>query len=232
MVAGAVGLPWSEHLYRRMADEELRAQQLGEVTAEWIVAIRRALWAGRRSLPPWPRFRVVMARNRGVNDPGVARAERPRAPFKDRSRHGFWCPLLCHGRGPEVGRFRAQILADLRLSGAEAQDGLGDLLVSTNYVEQRDDTYMIGGTRVSLDSIVHAFVSGDSAETIAQAFPVLNLEQVYGAITFYLAHREEVDRYLAARQRDFDAQREASRKADPMFYQKLADAKRQIPLAG
>ena len=120
----------------------------------------------------------------------------------------------------------------LRQVGAEAQDGLGDLLVSTSYVEQRDDTYMIAGTRVSLDSIVHAFVSGDSAETIAQAFPVLNLEQVYGAITFYLAHRGEVDRYLAARQQDFEAQREASRKADPMFYQKLADAKRQIPLAG
>jgi len=98
--------------------------------------------------------------------------------------------------------------------------------VSTNYVEQRDDTYMVAGTRVSLDSIVQAFVSGDSAETIAQAFPVLNLEQVYGAITFYLSHREEVDQYLAARQRDFDAQREASRKADPMFYQKLSVAKR------
>ena len=120
----------------------------------------------------------------------------------------------------------------LRQVGAEAQDGLGDLLVSTSYVEQGDDTYMIAGTRVSLDSIVHAFVSGDSAETIAQAFPVLNLEQVYGAITFYLAHRGEVDRYLAARQQDFEAQREASRKADPMFYQKLADAKRQVPLAG
>ncbi len=91
---------------------------------------------------------------------------------------------------------------------------------------------MVGGTRVYLDSIVHALVSGASAETIAQAFPVLNLEQVYGAITFYLGHREEVDQYLDARQQDFDAQREASREADPMFYQKLADAKRQIPLAG
>ena len=104
--------------------------------------------------------------------------------------------------------------------------------MSTNYVEQRDDSYMMAGTRVSLDSIEHAFISGASAETIAQAFPVLNLEQVYGAITFYLAHREDVDRYLAARQQTFEAQREASRQADPMFYQKLADAKRQIPLAG
>jgi hypothetical protein len=32
--------------------------------------------------------------------------------------------------------------------------------VSTNYVEQRDATYVVAGTRVSLDSIVHAFVSG------------------------------------------------------------------------
>ena len=100
----------------------------------------------------------------------------------------------------------------------------------TTYVEQRDSTYLVSGTRVSLDSIVHAFVSGASAETIAQAFPVLNLEQVYGAITFYLAHREEVDRYLDARRRDFEAKRESAREADPMFYQKLADAKRESPL--
>lgn len=99
------------------------------------------------------------------------------------------------------------------------------------YVEQRDGSYMVAGTRVSLDSIVHAFLSGSSAETIAQAFPVLTLEQVYGAITFYLAHREDVDRYLDARQREFAAKREASREADPMFYQKLADAKRQTPHA-
>jgi uncharacterized protein (DUF433 family) len=103
--------------------------------------------------------------------------------------------------------------------------------VNVTYVEQRDGSYMVVGTRVSLDSIVHGFVSGSSAETIAQAFPVLNLEQVYGAITFYLAHRDEVDRYLEAKLRDFAAKRDASREADPMFYQKLADAKRQTPHA-
>jgi uncharacterized protein (DUF433 family) len=99
--------------------------------------------------------------------------------------------------------------------------------VSLTYVEQRDGSYMVSGTRVSLDSVVHGFVSGSSAETIAQVFPVLNLEQVNGAITFYLGHREEVDRYMDARQRDFGAKRDASRQGDPMFYQKLADAKRQ-----
>jgi uncharacterized protein (DUF433 family) len=103
--------------------------------------------------------------------------------------------------------------------------------VSTEDVEQRDGAYRVSGTRVSLDSIVFAFMSRQSAESIAQSFPVLTLEQVYGAITFYLAHREEIDRYLDAQQRDYETKRAAARAADPMFYQKLADAKRQTPLA-
>ncbi len=98
------------------------------------------------------------------------------------------------------------------------------------YIEQRDSVYVVAGTRVSLDSIVYAFLSGQSAEAIAQAFPILNLEQVYGAITHYLAHRDDVDRYLANRRQDFDAARQAARDADPMFYQKLTDAKKHTPL--
>jgi len=103
-------------------------------------------------------------------------------------------------------------------------------VVSTEYVEQRDGVYRVAGTRVWLDSIVYAFTSGHSAETIAQCFPVLTLDQVYGAITFYLGHREEVDRYPEAQRQDFEARRAAARAADPMFYQKLADAKRRTQL--
>ena len=102
--------------------------------------------------------------------------------------------------------------------------------MSDAYIEQRDGLYAVVGTRVSLDSIVYAFLSGQTAEAIAQAFPVLNLEQVYGAITYYLGHRDEVDRYLDGRRQDFDAARQAARDADPMFYQKLADAKKHTPL--
>ena len=103
--------------------------------------------------------------------------------------------------------------------------------MSEAYIEQRDGAYMAAGTRVSLDSIVYAFLSGQSAEAIAQAFPLLSLEQVDGAITYYLAHRDDVDRYLEGRRQEFDAARESARDADPMFYQKLADARKQAPLA-
>jgi uncharacterized protein (DUF433 family) len=38
--------------------------------------------------------------------------------------------------------------------------------------------YRIAGTRVSLDSVVYAYWRGESAETIADSFPALTLEQV------------------------------------------------------
>lgn len=62
-------------------------------------------------------------------------------------------------------------------------------------------------------SIVCAFTDGQSAEAIAQAYPVLTLEQVYGALTFYLANRSAVDAYLAAQRADFESKRAAARAA-------------------
>jgi len=64
------------------------------------------------------------------------------------------------------------------------------------YIEQRDEEYWLEGTRISLDSVVYSFLNGESPESIAQNFPILSLEQVYGAIAFYLANRELVDAYL------------------------------------
>jgi uncharacterized protein (DUF433 family) len=64
------------------------------------------------------------------------------------------------------------------------------------YVEYHDGVYRVAGTRVALDSIVRRFWEGDTPESIAQSFPVLTLEQVYGAITYYLRHQECIDTYL------------------------------------
>jgi uncharacterized protein (DUF433 family) len=64
------------------------------------------------------------------------------------------------------------------------------------YVEYHDDVYRVAGTRVALDSIVRRFWEGDTPESIVQSFPVLTLEQVYGAIAYYLRHQEHIDTYL------------------------------------
>jgi uncharacterized protein (DUF433 family) len=54
----------------------------------------------------------------------------------------------------------------------------------------------VSHTRVMLDSIVAGFEQGHSPETIQQQYPALSLEEVYGAMTYYLAHRDEVEAYL------------------------------------
>lgn len=101
-----------------------------------------------------------------------------------------------------------------------------------SYVEHRDESYWLTGTRVSLDSIVYAFHLGQTPEGIAQMFPVLSLEQVYGAVTYYLANRAAIDAYLRKTRQDYDALRQQSVDVDPAFYQKMADARRQLQAAG
>jgi len=54
----------------------------------------------------------------------------------------------------------------------------------------------VGDTRVSLDSVVAGFQRGDAPESIRLNFPALTLEEVYGAITYYLSNKDEVDAYL------------------------------------
>ncbi len=46
-------------------------------------------------------------------------------------------------------------------------------------IETRDGVYWVAGSRVSLDSVVYEFLDGQTAESIAQSFPTLSLEQVY-----------------------------------------------------
>jgi uncharacterized protein (DUF433 family) len=88
--------------------------------------------------------------------------------------------------------------------------------MSETYVEHRDNGYWIRGTRVSLDSVVYRFLEGLSPESIAtDCFPVLTLEQVYGAITYYLAHRADIDTYLQEADKDFDTFRARVRAAYP-----------------
>lgn len=99
-------------------------------------------------------------------------------------------------------------------------------VVSTkSYVECRNDAYWITGTRISLDSIVYAFRSGTSPESIVQSFPLLTLEQVYGAITFYLANRADIDAYLVAEEAAFDTMPQPLQISDPALYEKLMAAK-------
>ena len=97
----------------------------------------------------------------------------------------------------------------------------------TNYVEKRDEAYWIARSRVSLDSVIYAFLEGSSPETIVDSFDTLSLEQVYGAITYYLSHRSEVDAYLKKGEADYDELCRQARVANRLLYEKLDRLKQQ-----
>ena len=73
-----------------------------------------------------------------------------------------------------------------------------DLTQTTPLTFGDDGTIRITGSRVTLDSIVHAFRHGATAEQIQDSFPSLTLCEIYGAIAYYLEHQEQVDAYLQA----------------------------------
>jgi uncharacterized protein (DUF433 family) len=75
----------------------------------------------------------------------------------------------------------------------------------------------VAGGPISLDSVIAGFHRGDSPETIQQAFPDLCLEQVYGAIAYYLANCADVDEYLRRQRTIWDAARAKSEvRSSPM----------------
>jgi uncharacterized protein (DUF433 family) len=95
------------------------------------------------------------------------------------------------------------------------------------YVEQRNGGYYVAGTRVSLDSVVYAFLRGATPEGIADSFQALTVEQINRAIAFYLANRVMIDEYLVRQREEFERMRQEARAKDPAFYAKMAAAKQE-----
>lgn len=91
--------------------------------------------------------------------------------------------------------------------------------------EGQIEAYQIGITRVSLDSVVYSWLQGDSPETIADNFPALTLEQVYGAIAFYLAHQNEIDDYLRQGEAEAEQLKQQWHTNNSALYRKLLTLK-------
>jgi uncharacterized protein (DUF433 family) len=104
--------------------------------------------------------------------------------------------------------------------------------MNKNYVEKRDKGYWISGTRISLDSIVIAFKRGASPETIKRSFPLLSLEQVYGALTFYLADQLSIEEYLIKSENyleiESEKRRELLKESKPELINKMLSAKEEV----
>ncbi len=99
--------------------------------------------------------------------------------------------------------------------------------MAAEYVERRDGGYFIAGSRVSLDSVVYAFLRGESPEGIADSFPAISLEQVLGSLAYYLGNRAAVDRYLSDGRAEFEELRRQSRLDNPALYARFDEARQR-----
>jgi uncharacterized protein (DUF433 family) len=90
-----------------------------------------------------------------------------------------------------------------------------------------DGTIRVANSRVTLDSVVHHYKLGASAEQIAQKFPTLDLADVYAAITYYLNHEETIEEYLRQQEAEAD---EVQKKieSDPQYQKQSAEIRARL----
>ena len=83
-------------------------------------------------------------------------------------------------------------------------------------VTDGDGVVRVGGTRVTLDTIVAAFDEGATAEEIVHQYSSLDLADVYSVISYYLRQHLEVEAYLQQRRRQADdVRRQNESRFDP-----------------
>ncbi len=100
--------------------------------------------------------------------------------------------------------------------------------MTKEFVERRDGSFYVNGSRVLLALVVREFRRGESPETIRSHYPTLNLEQVYGAIAFYLGNQGDVEEDLAKRER-LEEEFGRMHPAPPERKEKLGRARRHVP---
>jgi len=70
-----------------------------------------------------------------------------------------------------------------------------------------DGVVRVGRTRVTLDTVIGAFLDGATAEEITYKYPSLHLADVYAVIAYYLRRPSEVDAYLQRRKQQAESVR-------------------------
>jgi uncharacterized protein (DUF433 family) len=81
-----------------------------------------------------------------------------------------------------------------------------------------DGTIRITGSRLTLDTVIWAYLDGATPEQIVERFPAISLPDAYAVIGYYLRYRQDVEAYLRGREQAAAALRqeiEATAKPGP-----------------
>ena len=90
-----------------------------------------------------------------------------------------------------------------------------------------DGTIRIADSRVSLDSVVHHYKLGASAEQIVHKFPGLELADVYAAIAYYLKNEAAIEEYLQQQEAKGDAIQQQI-ESDPQMQKRTAELRARL----
>ena len=94
--------------------------------------------------------------------------------------------------------------------------------------KHHDGVLRIGSTRVTLDTVIGAFLDGATAEEIVQQFPALSLADVYAVITYYLRRPRDVQKYLQLRKnQQIKVRKENESRFNPMGIRERLLARRE-----
>lgn len=78
-----------------------------------------------------------------------------------------------------------------------------------------DGSIRVGGTRVTLETVLGEFIDGATPEHIVLSFDTLRLADVYAVIAHYLRNKEEIDAYLEGRRRLGEEARKENKRRFP-----------------
>lgn len=104
------------------------------------------------------------------------------------------------------------------------------MMITTPYVEpvpislDNDQVIRVGGTRVTLDTIINAFNRGATPEEIVIAYPAVSLADIYSVIAYYLRHQQDVNDYIRQR----EARSEATRREVEARHPEMAGIRERL----
>jgi uncharacterized protein (DUF433 family) len=87
--------------------------------------------------------------------------------------------------------------------GQTAKAFVMTLSLQADPVPLREDVrggYRVGNSRVPLEVVLAEYQDGADPESIVNAYPTLELADVYAVITYYLRHRDDVNAWLGKRE--------------------------------
>ena len=100
-----------------------------------------------------------------------------------------------------------------------------EMIPTVEHVQEREGEYYVVNTRVPVGVVIAAWQRTTTPQHIVEQFPSLSLADVYGVITYYLDHQQELDAHFARLQEEFARSRLQDRTERPEYY---ADLRQRI----